>query len=148
MQLLRSPYCVLGTLQYTALTSPWPRGSYSQVKRQHTSEQTNEQNHFSAVKEINQGVELGSNCALRFPQPASPSLLPRDWDLSALASRQAAKEGGSGGETNVCVWGTDSQGQELLPSLAPPHMHPPQAPAAPGVPTVANRLNYFLISTG
>lgn len=61
------------------------------VRRQHTSKQINEQNHFNAVEEINQGVELGSNCALGFPQPASPSLLPEGLGFVSLGFKAGSK---------------------------------------------------------
>lgn len=79
---------------------------------------------------------------------ASPSLPPPhcslgDQDLSALASRQATKEGGLGGGTKVVVV---MQISEARVTGTGSHV-PPLAPAAPGFPTVANQLNYFLIST-
>lgn len=89
------------------------------------------------MEEINQGVELGSNCALGFPQPASPSLLPGGLGFVSFGFKAGSK-GGSEGEAKV--------GEVQLPKATPSHV-PPPAPAASGFPTVANWLNYFLIST-
>lgn len=89
-------------------------------------------------------MELGSSSGLQLPQAASPSLLPEG--LGFVSSGfMAGSKGGSEGETQG-GGSADSQGQELLLPWHPSPV-PALAPAAAGFPSVANRLNYFLIST-
>lgn len=102
---------------------------------------------MSAVEEINQGVEPGSKCSQLPPRLPPPhcslgSRICQPW-LQGRQQRMVAL--GEKLRCGGCRFPRSFLGAAPVPGT-PSHV-PPPAPAAPGFPTVANRLNYFLIST-
>ena len=139
--------CGPGLLQCPRPTGPWPCGAcgLSEETDSTQGKQINEQNNFSAMEKINQGAELGSEGS-QLSQPASPSLLPGGLGSVSLDFKAGSHWKAALGVKLRCG-GWRFPRPRAAPTPGTPSHVPPPAPAAPGSPTVAHGLNYFLVST-
>lgn len=97
------------------------------------------------MEKINQGAELGSEGS-QLSQPASPSLLPGGLGSVSLDFKAGSHWKAALGVKLRCG-GWRFPRPRAAPTPGTPSHVPPPAPAAPGSPTVAHGLNYFLVST-